>query len=63
MSDYRYAIEGYSDDSETPEFTNMVKTEFGKKLVEKRFKEQGLNVVIRKPEEAKGLNPYYEKRL
>ena len=60
QDDFIYAIEAYEDDPECPLFTNCVKTEFGKKLVTKRFEEQGLSVIVRSIAEMRGLNPYWE---
>ncbi|MBE9542555.1 MAG: hypothetical protein IMF01_09570 [Proteobacteria bacterium] len=60
-SEYIYAVEAFTDFEDCPEFTNCTKTLFYAKLSEKRFKEQGLSVVIRPMAEMAGLNPFYEK--
>ena len=59
--EYKYAVEGFSQFEDCPEFTNCTKTELDAKRVKKRMEDQGLNVVIRPIAEMMGLNPHYEE--
>lgn len=61
---YKYAVTGFESGMEAcPLFTNRTKTWFGAKIVERRFKKQGLLARIYRLETeiAPGLNPYDEK--
>lgn len=62
---YRYGVTGYDRFEDCPKFTNLVRTEFGAKLVQRRFETQGLKTKIYDltVEQAPGLNPYKEKHL
>lgn len=64
MTTYNYAVTGFESGMEgCPLYTNCTRTWFGAKVVQRRFKMQGLltRLYDLNVEQAPGLNPYYEK--
>ena len=62
-NDYKYGVIGFESGFDNcPLFTNFTKTWFGAKIVERRFRRQGLltRIYDHSKEIAPGLNPYKE---